>query len=147
MKNHVALPSFTLRTKLVLSYVGVALGAILILSIVITQVVQYSFAHQQHDMFLQNEDNDVQRFGILYHNSGSNWNNIPPQYFFNSDPGSPEHSGSYQNLIEELIVAHNHGFGNPQLVDLINTNSTVNYCLDQASRGSGDTRSITVNVQ
>jgi two-component system sensor histidine kinase BaeS len=136
MKNHVALPSFTLRTKLVLSYLGVALGAILILSIVIIQVVQFSFANQQHDMFLQNEDSDVQRFGIIYHNSGSNWNNVPIQYFFNSGPGSNEHQDSYQNSIEELIVdTHNNGFGNPQLVDLINKNSTVNHCLGQALHG------------
>lgn len=30
MRNHVVLPSFSLRTKLVVSYLGVALGAILI---------------------------------------------------------------------------------------------------------------------
>ena len=68
MKKRVTLPSFTLRTKLVLSYLGVALGAILILSIVVTQVVQYNFANQQHDMFFLNEANDAQTFGIIYHN-------------------------------------------------------------------------------
>ncbi|MBV9614791.1 MAG: hypothetical protein JO031_04940, partial [Ktedonobacteraceae bacterium] len=72
------MPSFILRTKLVLSYLGVALGAILILSIVITQVVQYNFAHQQQGMFNQDEEGKAQQLGVTYHNYQNNWSNVPP---------------------------------------------------------------------
>jgi two-component system sensor histidine kinase BaeS len=136
MKNHVTLPSLTLRTKLVLSYLGVALGAILILTVVVTQVVQFNFANQQHDMFLQNEANSVEDFGALYHTFGSNWNNVPPQYFFHSDPNSSQHPGSSPDSAEEVIVdTHNVGYGNLSIVDLINTNSTANHCVGQALHG------------
>ncbi len=141
MKSRVALPPFNLRTKLVVSYLGVALGAILILSIVVTQVVQYNFAHQQQITFVQNEEDEAQQIGKIYHNAQENWN-ITLQNFFNpgftSDPHQHSHSDPYQSLDITKMLVDTHDnliVGDAQFPGLISANSDLNQCLEQALQG------------
>lgn len=107
MRNHVVLPSFSLRTKLVLSYLGVALGAILILSVVISQVVQFNFAHQQQQQFIQNEQNEAQWIGQLYHNKGDSWSTTPTGIDLNSGFGMNSHPDPHQDFTLSLILDTN----------------------------------------
>jgi two-component system sensor histidine kinase BaeS len=143
MKKHVALPSFTLRTKLVLSYLGVALGAILILSIVIIQVVQFSFANQQRDTFAQSIESTGQQIGQDYHQYGDNWNNMPQQLDLGPNFGSDPHPDFYQEpailLIADTGASLRYHMGDDPrspLTYLVNANiATVNQCFEQALHG------------
>ena len=56
-------PAFSLRAKLVLSYLGVALGAMLLLIIVVTIVVQNYFYSAQLDQFRANAEYTAQQIG------------------------------------------------------------------------------------
>ena len=67
-----ALPS-SLRVKLVLSYLGVALGAILLLVVVISIAVQNYFNTVQHDQLLTRVDFLAQQVGKLYYQNGQSW--------------------------------------------------------------------------
>jgi two-component system sensor histidine kinase BaeS len=145
MKKRITLPSWTLRTKLVLSYLGVALGAILILSIVITQVVQYNFAHQQQDEFGDSTKNDAQQIGVIYHGASGNWDSVQSLLGSNSAFNSNSHSGpphpdAYSDSIELIANTNTILFGlgdlHSGLVPLITENqSIVNQCINQAVQG------------
>ncbi len=56
-------PAFSLRAKLVLSYLGVTLGAMLLLIIVVTVVVQNYFYSAQLDQFRANAEYTAQQIG------------------------------------------------------------------------------------
>jgi two-component system, OmpR family, sensor histidine kinase BaeS len=56
-------PAFSLRAKLVLSYLGVALGAMLLLIIVVSVVVQNYFYSAQLDQFRANAEYTAQQIG------------------------------------------------------------------------------------
>jgi signal transduction histidine kinase len=56
-------PAFSLRAKLVLSYLGVALGAMLLFIIVVTVVVQNYFYSAQLDQFRANAEYTAQQIG------------------------------------------------------------------------------------
>ncbi len=145
MKNYAVVPSFSLRTKLILSYLAVALGAILILSIVITQVVQGNFANQQQDMFKQNEQSEALQIGELYHNSQNNWSNALP-YLISPNSGfmQDNHSDSHSDNTSKLLVDI-HGtaiIGDLHLVSLINGDSTINQCVEQALHGTAKESSL-----
>ncbi len=56
-------PAFSLRAKLVLSYLGVALGAMLLFIIVVTMVVQNYFYSAQLDQFRANAEYTAQQIG------------------------------------------------------------------------------------
>ena len=56
-------PAFSLRAKLVLSYLGVALGAMLLLIIVVTMVVQNYFYSAQLDQFRANAEYTAHQIG------------------------------------------------------------------------------------
>ena len=70
------LPVLSLRAKLVLSYLAVTLGAILMLSIVVSITIQNSFASSQREQFLSQTENFTQNLGRVYASAG-NWNTIP----------------------------------------------------------------------
>src|SRR5579863_5612187 len=70
------LPVLSLRAKLVLSYLAVTLGAILMLSIVVSFAIQNSFANSQREQFLNQTENFTQNLGLVYASTGS-WNTIP----------------------------------------------------------------------
>ena len=63
----------SLRVKLVLSYLGVALGAILLLVVVISLAVQNYFYTVQHDQLLTRTDFLAQDVGKLYYQHGESW--------------------------------------------------------------------------
>ncbi len=69
-------PVFSLRAKLVLSYLGVALGAMLLLIIVVSVVVQNYFYSAQLDQFRANAEYIAQQIGQRYQFAGGDWGNI-----------------------------------------------------------------------
>src|SRR6266566_7403757 len=71
-------PAFGLRAKLVLSYLGVALGAILLLIVVVSVVVQNYFYSTQLDQFRSNAEYIAQQIGQHYSLAGNDWNHIGP---------------------------------------------------------------------
>ena len=136
MKNHVVRPSFTLRTKLVLSYLSVVLGAIVILGIVVTQVVQYDFANQQDGLFKQNAENNAHQLGVAYHNFQDNWRNVPPYLFNSPDPGTNWGSHPAPWSTSVVIGTHNDAYNvDPQFEALANS-PTIYQCIDQALHGT-----------
>jgi two-component system sensor histidine kinase BaeS len=66
-------PAFSLRAKLVLSYLGVTLGAMLLLIIVVTVVVQNYFYTAQLDQFRANAEYTAQRIGQNFQAAGGDW--------------------------------------------------------------------------
>ena len=68
--------AFSLRAKLVLSYLGVALGAMLLLIIVVSLAVQNYFYTTQHDQLRVRAEYYAQQIGQLYHDNGESWNNV-----------------------------------------------------------------------
>ena len=69
-------PAFSLRAKLVLSYLGVTLGAMLLLIIVVSLVVQNYFYSAQLDQFKANAEYTAQQIGQRYQFDGGDWGNI-----------------------------------------------------------------------
>ena len=137
MRNHVALPSSSLRTKLVLSYLGVALGAIFILSIVITQVVQFNFAHQQQGMFNQNEESKAQQLGVTYHNYQDDWHNVPSNLLNPPDPWANQSSNPDNSSISVVIDSNKSVYNvDPRFAYSLGTNSTIYQCIDKALHGT-----------
>ena len=63
MERRSSRPVFSLRVKLVLSYLGVALGAMLLLIIVVTLVVQNYFYSAQLGQFRANAEYTAQQSG------------------------------------------------------------------------------------
>lgn len=71
-------PVPSLRVKLVLSYLVVALGAILLLVVVVSLAVQNYFYKAQQDQLQANAELTAQSIGQLYHNEGKSWDNMGP---------------------------------------------------------------------
>src|SRR5258707_8642591 len=70
-------PALSLRLKLVLSYLGVALGAIVLLLIVVSLAVQNYFISTQQNQLKAEAEYIAQRVGQIYYTRGENWNNLP----------------------------------------------------------------------
>ncbi len=66
-------PGFSLRAKLVLSYLGVALGAMLLLIIVVSFVVTNYFYSAQLDQFQANAEYTAQEIGQRFQLAGGDW--------------------------------------------------------------------------
>src|SRR6266516_4614187 len=75
MSERFSFPGFSLRTKLVLSYLLVALSAILILTIVVSLAVQNYFASWQKDQLQVRAENLAQQIGVAYRAQGG-WDNV-----------------------------------------------------------------------
>jgi signal transduction histidine kinase len=72
-------PVFNLRLKLVLSYLGVALGAILLLVIVVSLAVQNYFFSAQQKQLQSNAESAAQQIVQVYNTqAGGSWSNVPP---------------------------------------------------------------------
>jgi two-component system, OmpR family, sensor histidine kinase BaeS len=71
-------PAFSLRAKLVLSYLAVALGAILLLAIVVSLAIQNYFNNTQRDQLRANAELVAQQIGQIYRRDGENWDNMLP---------------------------------------------------------------------
>ncbi len=136
MKSQVALPKRSLRTKLVLSYLGVALGAILVLSIAVALAVQYNFANQQQNEFMSQASTDAQQIGQFYHTAGENWNTV--HHVVSSGPD-----------FVLVVVDNNHMAQTEQpsprsllwssITSSSSASSAVNQCIDQALQGNDGT--------
>ncbi|HXL37925.1 MAG TPA: HAMP domain-containing sensor histidine kinase [Ktedonobacteraceae bacterium] len=85
MVTHSSRPAFSLRAKLVLSYLGVALGAMLLLIIVVSVVVQNYFYSAQLNQFRANAEYTAHQIGQRYQLAGGDWELIGP-----IDLGVPE---------------------------------------------------------
>jgi signal transduction histidine kinase len=77
MKQRFTLPPLSLRLKLMLSYLLVALGAILVLAIVVSLAVQNYFASSQRELLRADAEDFAQQVGIFYRAIGGNWGNAP----------------------------------------------------------------------
>lgn len=64
------LPALSLRAKLVLSYLAVTLGAILMLSIVVSIAIQNSFANSQQEQVRSQAEGFAQQLGLVYSSFG-----------------------------------------------------------------------------
>jgi len=99
MSQRFSLPTVGLRTKLALSYLAVALSAILVLIIVVSIAVQNYFYTAQRDQLRSSAESYAQQIGQIYHNDGSNWQNVPPidlsgpNLFIVIDKNGNPHSG------------------------------------------------------
>ncbi|SRR6266446_5394175 len=71
-------PTASLRVKLILSYLGVALGAILVLVIVIAFVVQNYFYGTERDLLHTRAEYLAQGIVDVYGEGGDNWDNAEP---------------------------------------------------------------------
>ena len=78
-------PAFSLRAKLVLSYLGVALGAMLLLILVVSVVVQNYFYSTQIDQLRARAEYYAQQIGQIYHNNSESWDNIGPYRLYSPE--------------------------------------------------------------
>ena len=86
MKGIFALPFPGLRLKLVLSYLIVALGAILILAIAVSLAIQNYFAGAQKDQLHAQTEYLAEQIGHFYRADGEDWSAVPLQYIQTSNP-------------------------------------------------------------
>ncbi|HEV2579585.1 MAG TPA: HAMP domain-containing sensor histidine kinase [Ktedonobacteraceae bacterium] len=77
------LSRLSLQTKLIVSYLGVALGAILLV-IVISVLVQNYFNSAQRDELRSQAEYLAQKVGIIYFNHGEDWTNVGSIAYYNS---------------------------------------------------------------
>src|SRR6202521_2066092 len=77
MKQRFTLPTLSLRLKLMLRYLLVALGAILVLAIVVSLAVQNYFATSQRELLRADAEDFAQQVGIFYRAIGGSWGNAP----------------------------------------------------------------------
>ena len=80
MSKRLTLPSVSLRVKLMLSYLGVALGAIIILAIVVSIATQNYFISSQQNQLRTEAEYAAENVGHLYSASGSDWQNVPLRF-------------------------------------------------------------------
>src|SRR5579863_5038593 len=71
-------PTMSLRVRLILTYLSVALGAMLVLVIVITFVVQNYFYSTERALLRERAEFIAQRTEDLYRDGGRNWDNVIP---------------------------------------------------------------------
>src|SRR6266702_396498 len=83
---HPIRPELSLRVKLILSYLGVALGAILILAIVVSIAVQNYFASTEQNLLRAHAVYEAQYIEYQYRALGSSWDRVSPERIQTSDP-------------------------------------------------------------
>ncbi len=66
-------PILSLRLKLVLSYLGVALGAIIIMAIVVSFAIQSYFVSSQQNLLKVQAEDFSQELAIVYSAQGNAW--------------------------------------------------------------------------
>src|SRR5712692_9545549 len=71
--KHFSRPTMSLRVQLILSYLGVALGAILVLVIVIAFVVQNYFYSTERDLLRTRATFSAREIVELYSEAGNSW--------------------------------------------------------------------------
>ncbi len=86
MKGRLLPSTLSLRAKLVLSYLGVALGAILVLTFAVIFAVQNYFVSSERDMLERQVAYQAQYMEFLYQRSGSSWAEVIPTRVATGDP-------------------------------------------------------------
>jgi signal transduction histidine kinase len=85
MLQRFSLPTLGLRTKLALSYLAVALSAILVLIIVVSLAVQNYFYTTQRDQLQSTAEQAAQQIGQRFHENGAGWQFIGPIIIYTPD--------------------------------------------------------------
>lgn len=128
MKSHRASPSAisSLRTKLVLSYVAVALGAIICLAIGVFFAVQYSFRQARAQQVHANADYLARELEQRYFAAGNNWN-LALEDISQNGPALLVIKNTNHNLVGSI---------GPGMLGISNADSaTINSSLNQALTG------------
>jgi two-component system sensor histidine kinase BaeS len=86
MNTQISFPGLSLRVKLVLSYLAVALGAILVLTIVVALVIQNYFSSTQRDLLRSEAEYRAQNVEHLYRALGGSWDHVPSTMIQTNDP-------------------------------------------------------------
>ncbi len=86
MRRRFAISPVSLRIKLILSYLAVALGAVLILSFAVALEVRNLVYNAQVSSLRQQVASRAEQIQRLYHLTGTSWNNFPRQSFSTNDP-------------------------------------------------------------
>ena len=109
----------SLRVKLVLSYLGVALGAILLMVIVVSIAVQNYFYQSQLDQLRAQTEGIAQNAAQEYQHNNNSWNGLeinPKAYLFFSSllitdahgnlltPQLPADLNPYENILEQALT-------------------------------------------
>ncbi|HVB21117.1 MAG TPA: HAMP domain-containing sensor histidine kinase [Ktedonobacteraceae bacterium] len=87
MSQSFHLPTLSLRLKLVLSYLGVALGAIIIMAIVVSFAIQSYFVSSQQNTLKVQAESFAQSLATVYTAQGNTWNAASLQSYI--EPGTP----------------------------------------------------------
>ncbi|HEV2661427.1 MAG TPA: hypothetical protein VGU68_12545, partial [Ktedonobacteraceae bacterium] len=114
MKRRVVPPLRSLRTKLVLSYLAVTLGAILTLSIAVALAVQYYFAYQLQAQFVSQAQAGAQQAGQEYHSDKEGWDYVHQLGWIDQD--TVEMIVNTNSTIESYLPEH------ARMVDVMNNN-------------------------
>jgi len=132
MKRRVVPPLRSLRTKLVLSYLAVTLGAILILSIAVALAVQYYFAYQLQDQFMSQAQAAAQQAGQEYHTANAKWDYVHHLGWIDQD--TVEMIVDTNGTIESSLPDH------ARMVGVMNNNiPAIDRCLQNALQGQDGT--------
>lgn len=69
-------PTLSLRLQLLLSFLGVALGAIILLALVVSLVIQNYFASSQQQLVSTNAAYVAQQYGLFYRGNNGSWSGV-----------------------------------------------------------------------
>src|SRR5579872_2381205 len=128
MSQSISLPPFSLRLKLVLSYLGVALGAIIIMAIAVSIATQSYFANSQRNQLQVQAEDFSQALATGYTAEGNTWNPAPLQRLI--EPFGPS--------LLVIVDAQGNGlyFRQPDFISLDDNERTVlTQALTQALHG------------
>ncbi|MEO8973316.1 MAG: HAMP domain-containing sensor histidine kinase [Ktedonobacteraceae bacterium] len=128
MSQSFTMPPLSLRVKLALSYLGVALGAIIIMAIAVSIATQSYFANSQRNQLQVEAEDFSQKLATVYTAEGNTWDAAPLQHFI--EPFGP--------AILVVVDAQGNGlyFHQPDSSSLDNNDNTIlTQALTQALHG------------
>ncbi|HEV2661457.1 MAG TPA: HAMP domain-containing sensor histidine kinase [Ktedonobacteraceae bacterium] len=132
MKRRVVPPLRSLRTKLVLSYLAVTLGAILTLSIVVALAVPYYFAYQLQNQFVGQAQAEAQQAGQEYYSAKEGWDYVHQLGWIDQD--------TVEMVVDTNLNLESHLPDHSRMVAVMENNvPAINRCLQQALQGQDGT--------
>ncbi len=128
MSESFTMPPLSLRLKLVLSYLGVAIGAIIIMAIVVSFAIQSYFVSSQQNLLRLQAENFAGQLAFVYSAQGDTWDSSYLQR--NIEPIGPS------LLIIDNAQGNNLYFGQPKFAVLNDADAqTINQAISQALQG------------
>ncbi len=128
MSQSFHMPTLSLRLKLVLSYLGVALGAIIIMAIVVSFAIQSYFVSSQQNLLKVQAEDFSQELAIVYSAQGNAWDSGYLQR--NIQPIGPS------LLIIEDVQGNNLYFRQPDFISLNDDDKTaITQAISKALQG------------